>query len=95
MPHYPKPFYRKPRRRWYVEIDGKQINLGPDRGEAFRTYHELMASPSRSPTARLIPASLSPSSATDFWNGCRPTGRSQPTRATAIGFSVSSTSIRT
>ena len=45
MPHYPKPFYRKPRRRWYVEIDGKQINLGPDRGEAFRTYHELMASP--------------------------------------------------
>ena len=45
MPHYPKPFYRKPRRRWYVEIDGKQINLGPDRGEAFRLYHELMASP--------------------------------------------------
>lgn len=45
MPHFPKPFYRKPRRRWYVEIDGKQINLGPDRDEAFQQYHELMASP--------------------------------------------------
>ena len=45
MPHFPKPFYRKPRRRWYVEIHGKQINLGPDRVEAFQKYHELMASP--------------------------------------------------
>ena len=33
MPHFPKPFYRKPRRRWYIEINGKQINLGPDRDE--------------------------------------------------------------
>ncbi|MCG8651149.1 MAG: hypothetical protein MI861_15025, partial [Pirellulales bacterium] len=45
MPHFPKPFYRKPRRRWYVEINGKQVNLGPDRDEAFQKYHELMASP--------------------------------------------------
>ena len=30
MPHYPKPFSRKPRCRWYVEIGGRQINLGPD-----------------------------------------------------------------
>lgn len=45
MPHFPKPFYRKARRRWYVEINGKQINLGPDQEEAFQQYHELMASP--------------------------------------------------
>ena len=45
MPHFPKPFYRKQRRRWYVEIAGKQINLGPNQDEAFRAYHELMASP--------------------------------------------------
>ena len=45
MPHFPKPFYRKARRRWYVEIDGRQINLGPNREDAFQSYHQLMASP--------------------------------------------------
>jgi integrase len=39
---FPKPFFRKPRRRWYVEIRGKQVNLGPDRDEAYRLYHEMM-----------------------------------------------------
>lgn len=29
MAHYPKPFFRAPRGLWYVQIDGKQINLGP------------------------------------------------------------------
>ena len=47
VPHFPKPFYRKPRRRWYVQINGKQINLGPDRDEAFRLYHEMMADPTQ------------------------------------------------
>lgn len=45
MPHFPKPFYRQARRRWYVEVGSKQINLGPDRDKAFRQYHELMAFP--------------------------------------------------
>ena len=45
MPHHPKPFYRKPRKLWYVQIDGKQHNLGPDREAAFRRYHELMREP--------------------------------------------------
>ena len=31
--------------RWYVEINGRQINLGVDKEEAFRIYHELMSSP--------------------------------------------------
>ena len=47
MPHYPKPFFKKARRVWYVEIDRKQLNLGPDRDEAYRRYHELMAKPQR------------------------------------------------
>lgn len=42
MPHFPKPFYKKNRQTWYVEIDRKQINLGRDREAAFRKYHELM-----------------------------------------------------
>lgn len=45
MPHYPKPFYRKSRGLWYVQIDGKQHNLGPDREDAFRQYRNLMAQP--------------------------------------------------
>ena len=43
MPHYPKPFFRAPRGLWYVQVDGRQVNLGPDRDEAFRRYHDLMA----------------------------------------------------
>jgi hypothetical protein len=47
-----KPFFRKPRQRWCVEIHGKQINLGPDRDEAFRQYHELMGTAPDSPTPK-------------------------------------------
>jgi integrase/recombinase XerC len=43
MSHFPKPFYRKPRKRWYVELDGRQINLGPDKDAAFVEYRRLMA----------------------------------------------------
>ena len=43
MPHFPKPFFRAPRGLWYVQVDGRQINLGSDRDEAFRQYHDLMA----------------------------------------------------
>lgn len=50
MSHYPKPFYREPRRLWYVQIDGKQINLGRDEAEAHRRYHELMANRDTKPT---------------------------------------------
>lgn len=40
--HYPKPFFRKSRKLWYVQIEGYQHNLGPDREQAFEAYHELM-----------------------------------------------------
>jgi len=49
MPHYPKPFFRKPRGLWYVQLRGKQINLGPDREAAFQRYHELLAAPKEGP----------------------------------------------
>ena len=45
MPHFPKPFFKKARGLWYVEINRKQINLGPDEEEAFRQYHQLMGQP--------------------------------------------------
>lgn len=42
MPHYPKPFFRPKKNRWYVQLDGKHVNLGPDRDSAFLRYHEVM-----------------------------------------------------
>jgi integrase len=51
VPKFPKPFFRAPRGLWYVQLDGKQINLGPDRDAAFASYHELMTRPSRRPVA--------------------------------------------
>lgn len=35
MPHFPKPFFKERRGIWYVEIDRKQYNLGPDKDQAF------------------------------------------------------------
>lgn len=43
MSHFPKPFFRPKRQNWYVQLAGKQINLGPDRDAAFEQYHELMS----------------------------------------------------
>lgn len=43
MPHFPKPFFRPKKNRWYVQLDGKHVNLGPDRADAFRRYHQFMA----------------------------------------------------
>ena len=45
MPHFPKPFFRKPRQLWYVQLDGTQHNLGSDRDAAFAAYHDLMRKP--------------------------------------------------
>jgi len=42
-PKQREPFYRKDRKLWYVQLDGRQINLGPDRVVAWQRYHELMA----------------------------------------------------
>ena len=41
MPHFPKPFFRASRKLGYVEVPGKQINLGRDK--AFKKYHQLLA----------------------------------------------------
>ena len=37
MPHYPKPFFRRDRGLWYVQLRGRQHNLGANR-DAFRRY---------------------------------------------------------
>ncbi|MDA0658959.1 MAG: tyrosine-type recombinase/integrase [Planctomycetota bacterium] len=45
MPHFPKPFFKKSRGLWYVQINGKQVNLGPNSDEAHHRYHQLMLEP--------------------------------------------------
>ena len=45
MPHFPKPFFRVARGVWFLQLHGKWINLGPDKGAAFSRYHQLMARP--------------------------------------------------
>lgn len=45
MPHYPKPFFKKSHNQWYVEIDRRQICLGPNQDATFRQYHQLMQAP--------------------------------------------------
>jgi integrase len=45
MPHYPKPFFRADRGLWYVQLNGKQHNLGREKKDAFHRYHELMHAP--------------------------------------------------
>ena len=45
MPHFPKPFFREDRGLWYVQLHGKQHNLGRDKDAAYRKYHDLMRAP--------------------------------------------------
>lgn len=61
MPRFPKPFFKKSHQSWYVQVDGRQVRLGPDKNAAHRRYHELMAAgpvvepqPSRTSSPRLV-----------------------------------------
>jgi len=44
MARRPEPWYRKGR-GWFVQIEGKQHNLGPDKDLAFERFYELMREP--------------------------------------------------
>lgn len=45
----PEPFFRPKKNRWYVEVDGKHVNLGPDEAQARVRWHQVMAGASASP----------------------------------------------
>lgn len=42
MSRDPKPWYRQDRDAWFVTINGRRFNLGPDREAAQTRFHELM-----------------------------------------------------
>lgn len=43
MARSPKPWFREERNAWFVTIRGERHNLGPDKADADRRFHELMA----------------------------------------------------
>lgn len=47
MKKFPKPWFRPSRGLWYVTLDGKQINLGPYKDQAFDRYAQLLAEPKK------------------------------------------------
>jgi integrase len=55
MPHFPKPFFRPKKDRWYVQLNGKHVNLGTDRDSAFERYHALMAQRAKARPAPAAP----------------------------------------
>jgi hypothetical protein len=50
MPKFPEPFFRTAWKAWFVQVAGKQVNLGPDR-EALRRYHQSYLPSAGKPTA--------------------------------------------
>ena len=40
---FPKPWYRKSRRAWFVTLDGQQVKLAASKDEALRRYQDLLA----------------------------------------------------
>lgn len=42
MSRDPKPWFRAERDAWFVTINGRRFNLGPNREAAFKRFHELM-----------------------------------------------------
>ena len=49
---FPKPWYRKSRRAWFVTLDGQQIKLGTTKDAALSRYQDLMAKPPK----RVVPS---------------------------------------
>ncbi|AWM36983.1 site-specific tyrosine recombinase XerC [Gemmata obscuriglobus] len=64
MARTPKPWFREDRNAYFVTIDGTRHNLGPDKKEADRRFHELMARPEK-PTPS--PANRSDRTAADVF----------------------------
>jgi hypothetical protein len=52
-----EPFWRTERNCWYVHTGSRTVRLAPDKDEAWRLWHELMARPPAARTLAPIPAS--------------------------------------
>lgn len=52
MARFRKPYFKKSHACWYVNLDGKNVRLSPDKDEAHERYHDLMRQ--RKQAARLV-----------------------------------------
>lgn len=71
MPKFAKPWYRPERGVWYVTLDGKQHNLGPDRTAAFAQYAQLISRP-RPKTRQQVPSQSLPAVIDAFLDWLKP-----------------------
>lgn len=39
---FPKPFFRRSKQAWYLQLGARQISLGKDRDEAFAKYRDIL-----------------------------------------------------
>ena len=44
-----QPFFRPKKNRWYVQLGGKQVNLGADEEQARVRWHQLMSGAAPAP----------------------------------------------
>jgi hypothetical protein len=54
----PKPWFWEERNAYYVTVRGERHNLGPDKTEAERRVHTLMAERPKAPVPRATAAGL-------------------------------------
>jgi integrase/recombinase XerD len=47
MPRFPKPWFRKERQAWFVQVGRQHVNLGADKTKALEQYHALMSQPQK------------------------------------------------
>ncbi len=85
MARTPTPWYRKSRNCWFVMLDGKQHNLGPDKKAAFEKFYRLMLE-----TQQAKPAAESFASLADQFLRMGPaeTSRQIPTSGIATASNV-------
>lgn len=50
----PQPWFRKQNKTWYVQLNGRQVNLGKVKTEAFAKYHDLIGRGGRTAKARKV-----------------------------------------
>ena len=56
-----RPWFRKAKRKWYVELGGKQIDLGPDKEQAMTRFRQLrLEAAGRNLQSNLQESSLAP-----------------------------------
>jgi integrase len=63
----PKPFFRKSKQAWYVQLGPRQLSLGKDRELAFRRYQQLLLHERGQAAGPALPADLTVAQLCEFF----------------------------